>query len=49
MLHICPSETAVLSRPFLHHVRRCEDALYRLKNLEKYLDEKEIYKHKDAF
>ena len=33
LLHICPSETAVLTRPFLSHVRRCEDALYRLSSL----------------
>ena len=49
MLHIVRSDTPVIARPFLPQVRRCEDALQRIRNLEKLLTDKGVYERRETF
>jgi V-type H+-transporting ATPase subunit a len=46
LVHIVPSNTPVLSRPFIAQVRRCEESLHKMANLEGLLATRGIHQPK---
>ena len=42
-MHIVPSSLPILNRPFIGHVKRCDEALHRLDNIEQLLRDKKVF------
>ena len=49
IIHIVASTAPVLNRPFISQVKRCEEGLFKLQNLENLLRDRNVYLPRNEF